>query len=51
MTPFTDPEAVGTELPDRDPGTDCQFHECEKLEAGEEIGANIDAAVLEVFDE
>jgi hypothetical protein len=50
MTVFDDPDSVGSELPDRDPSTDCEFQECEKLEVGKEIEANIDA-VLEVFDQ
>lgn len=50
MTVFDDPEAVGTDLPDRDPSTDCEFQECKKLEAGFDLEANIDEAILEVFN-
>jgi hypothetical protein len=47
---FTDPDAVGSELPDRDPSTDCQFRECDRKEAGEEIEPS-DRTVLGLFDE
>jgi hypothetical protein len=45
---FTDPDEVGTELPDRDPSADCEPQECARVEAGEEID-EADASVLELF--
>jgi hypothetical protein len=50
MAPFTDPEAVGTDLPDLDPSTECKSRECRHVEAGGDIGTDIDAVVLEVFE-
>jgi hypothetical protein len=46
---FSDPDEVGTELPDRDPGCEHPPKECDRVESGFDLGTDIDATVLQVF--